>query len=395
MNYYDPEHNQFISPPPRRKKRRRGNGAPVFLCVLLSLIFGAAGGVASFAFLDRRAGDAPNAAAPSVVVNQAAPVELSTQNTADTSSTVQAVAAIAAPSVVEVSTESKTTHPFYGSYITDGAGSGVVFSSDGYIITNHHVIEGANTISVRLYNGETHPAQLIATDSQNDLAVIRIDADGLTPVTFARSSDIAVGQLAVAIGNPLGTLGGTVTEGVVSATDRELVIGGDIMNLLQTSAAINQGNSGGGLFNGQGQLIGIVNAKSSGSDIEGLGFAIPSDTVLSTVTELIERGYVTGRPILGVSVSEINGNTAFYRYRLSQGGVYVTGVLQGQPFEVWDRLDRIGDIPIGGETDIKQALSQYATGDVVPVLIERNGRATELEVTLQEKTSEYSQSDVV
>ncbi|HQB33018.1 MAG TPA: trypsin-like peptidase domain-containing protein, partial [Erysipelotrichaceae bacterium] len=161
--------------------------------------------------------------------------------------------------IVEVYTESTKFSAFYDEYIIEGAGSGVIYTSDGYIITNNHVIEGANTIMVVLTNGEKYNARLIASDLVSDIAVIKIDAQGLKAVTIGDSSQIKVGQICIAIGNPLGTLGGTVTDGIISALSREITIDGQKMNLLQTNTAISPGNSGGGLFDVAGNLIGIIN----------------------------------------------------------------------------------------------------------------------------------------
>ena len=183
--------------------------------------------------------------------------------------------------------------------MTEGAGSGVVYSEDGYILTNNHVIEGASTINVTMNDGKTYEASLVAADSQSDIAVLKIDATGLTPVSFGDSDALSVGDLAVVIGNPLGTLAGTATDGIVSGLEREITLDGKSMTLIQVSASVNPGNSGGGVFDQYGNLIGLVVAKSSGSDVEGLGFAIPSNTVKSVVESLISNGYVAGRPAAG------------------------------------------------------------------------------------------------
>jgi serine protease Do len=180
------------------------------------------------------------------------------------------VASLTSDSVVEITTETVTTDSWMQQYVTNGAGSGVIVTQDGYIVTNNHVIDGASKISVRLKNGTTYTASLIGSDSKTDVALLKIGATGLKPVVLGNSESLKVGDTAIAIGNPLGQLGGTVTEGIISALDRELVIKGKKMSLLQTDAAINPGNSGGGLFNNKGELIGIVVAKSSGSDVEAL-----------------------------------------------------------------------------------------------------------------------------
>jgi len=188
-------------------------------------------------------------------------------------------------SVVEITTEMNAGASYEETLVSKGAGSGVVISSDGYIVTNNHVIDGANEIFVRLSNGESYNAVLVGGDASTDLAVIKIEAKNLIAATYGNSSSLRTGELAVAIGNPLGRFGGTVTDGIISAVNREVTIDGEIMTLLQTNAAVNPGNSGGGLFNSYGELIGIIIAKTI--DGEGLGFAIPIDTVKRVIAVLI------------------------------------------------------------------------------------------------------------
>ena len=222
------------------------------------------------------------------------------------SSTIKSVVEQCANSVVEIQTESVTngSNPFQ-QYVSSGAGSGVILTQDGYIVTNHHVIEDANSITVRTRSGDEYNASLVGSDEQSDLAVLKIDATGLTPAVLGDSTTLEVGDLAIAIGNPLGELGGSVTSGIISALDREMTIDGQTMTLLQTDAAVNPGNSGGGLFNANGDLIGIVNAKSSGENVEGIGFAIPISTATDIIDELIANGEVTSRPTLGVSLYNV------------------------------------------------------------------------------------------
>ena len=198
--------------------------------------------------------------------------------------TIPQVVELVADTVVEITTTNIVTDRFYGQYVTSGAGSGVIIREDGYIVTNHHVIEDARSVTVRLTDGSEFSASYVGSDVANDIAVIKINATGLTPARGS-SSELTVGQDVIAIGNPLGTLGGTVTDGIISALDRKIKVDGYEMTLMQTNAAINPGNSGGGLFNMSGELIGIVNAKQSDTGIEGLGFAIP----ISVVNESLEK----------------------------------------------------------------------------------------------------------
>lgn len=227
-----------------------------------------------------------------VVVIQNIPGEtVHTLSSGGTRTVVDVVEQVA-DTVVEINcTVKKTQYDFFGRpYETTGtaAGSGVLFAANGYIITNHHVIEDATEIAVRLRDGTQLSATLIGSDSEGDIAVIKADKD-LPFASFGSSADLKVGQPVVVIGNPLGTLGGTVTDGIVSALDRELTVEGTKMKLLQTNASINSGNSGGGMFDMDGRLIGIVNAKSTGTNVEGLGFAIPSDTAQAIAVKLINE----------------------------------------------------------------------------------------------------------
>ena len=319
---FEPEHKEAqdsFTPPYSEwkdsEKPKKENKAKKFFTGFLSMILipGAVGfgaGVGAFTLMDK------NSEKVILQTTQSSTVSTSAGNTL-VGTTVSSVAAAVSDSVVEITTESVATSTFFSNYVTTGAGSGVVFTSDGYIVTNNHVIEDANTITVTLHNGEIYTAELIATDSKTDLAVIKIDASDLTPAILGDSDALVIGEDAIAIGNPLGELGGTVTNGIISALDREVTVDGQKMNLLQTNAAINPGNSGGGLFNAKGELIGIVSAKSSGEDIEGLGFAIPVNDVKEVVVQLIENGYVAGRPSLGVKVYDVTSLQMAMRLGLS------------------------------------------------------------------------------
>ncbi|MDR2687955.1 MAG: trypsin-like peptidase domain-containing protein [Oscillospiraceae bacterium] len=202
--------------------------------------------------------------------------------------TIPEIASKASGSVVEIYTESVTRGIFLRQYVVEGSGSGVIVSSDGRIVTCAHLIDGARKITVRLTNGTEYQAALVGKDSKNDLAVVKIEANGLKAATYGDSDKLVAGELAVVIGNPLGRLGGSVTEGIISALGRNIEMGGQSMTLLQTSAAVNPGNSGGGLFNRYGELVGVVSAKSSGVDVEGIGFAIPSNKVKSVAGTLTQ-----------------------------------------------------------------------------------------------------------
>lgn len=287
-------------------------------------------------------------------------------------------------SVVEIATETKQLDGRMGQYVSSGAGSGVITSEDGYIVTNNHVIDGASKITVRLKNGDVFPAELVGKDSRTDIAVIKVESENLNPAGFGDSESLSVGETVVAIGNPLGELGGTVTEGIISALDRDIVIDGESMNLLQTSAAVNPGNSGGGLFNEKGELIGVVNAKSSGSDIEGIGFAIPGNTAKEVVEQIIANGYVTGRPELGVSLIEVLDERTAMAYQVSDAGIYVKETTRQNGLETGDRIISIDGEKIESTADIKKIIDGHSVGDKVSIVVERNGKTEELSAELGE-----------
>ena len=300
---------------------------------------------------------------------------------------VQEIIAKNENSVVAISTESVATDTWLRQYVTKGAGSGVIYSEDGYIITNNHVIEDANTIRVTLHDGTTCDASLVASDEQTDLAVIKIDKTGLTPVTIGTMDSLSVGDLAVAIGNPLGTLSGTATEGIISALEREITLDGKTMTLIQTSASINPGNSGGGLFDQYGNLIGIVVAKSSGYDVEGLGFAIPCDKVGTVVKSLIENGYVEGRPAAGITIVDLTSPQLAMQYGVSITGVYIKEVTgenaKSAGLKSGDLIYYIDDVKVTDSSVLLKEIQSHEIGDVVEFTIVRDNDMKKIKVKLQ------------
>ena len=370
---------------PKKKGTFKKFATGLLSMILIPSAVGFGSGIAAYKLMDSHS--------DKVVLQTAQSQNITTGTSTDLVGTkVAEVASAVKDTVVEITTEYVATSSFFSNYVTTGAGSGVIFTNDGYIVTNNHVIEGSNAIEVTLNNGDVYAASLIATDSKTDLAVIKIETTGLTAAILGDSDALVVGEDAIAIGNPLGELGGTVTNGIISALDREVTVEGQKMNLLQTNAAINPGNSGGGLFNAKGELIGIVSAKSSGTDIEGLGFAIPVNDVKEVVVQLIEKGYVAGRPALGVSVIDINSIQLAMQYGVSQYGVYIAEVLEGSAAEKaglqsGDMFIAMNDIIIESYEDLSNALSAQAVGDTVIFQIKRNGRMIQVEATLQENTN--------
>ena len=303
--------------------------------------------------------------------------------------TVAEAAAKAAPSTVEIQTEitQQSYGMFGGTYTTNAAGSGVIISKDGYIVTNNHVIDGAQKITVKTSDGTEYDAKLVGTDAKSDIAVLKVDANGLTPATLGDSSKISVGDTAIAIGNPLGTLGGTVTDGIISATSRELVVNNESMKLIQTNATINSGNSGGGLFDGNGNLIGIVQSKdsgtsSSGATIEGIGFAIPVNDAMEVAEQLIKNGKVTDRATLGVYLQTLTTQQGNYT-----PGVYVTNVIDGSGaqaagLKAYDKIVGADGKEVSSYPDLSAILKTKKPGDTIDLTIDRDGNQIQVTVTL-------------
>ncbi|MEA5026595.1 MAG: trypsin-like peptidase domain-containing protein [Erysipelotrichaceae bacterium] len=290
---------------------------------------------------------------------------------------IKEVAALTADSVVEISTEAAAYSYYMQQYVTSGSGSGVILSADGYIITCYHVIEGATKVTVRLNDGTEYDATIIGSDTENDISILKIDATDLQPAVLGDSDTMSVGDTVVAIGNPLGELGGTVTSGILSALDREITIDSTTMNLLQTNAAVNPGNSGGALFNAYGELIGIVNAKSSGDDVEGLGFAIPINSIKDSIEELISQGYVSGKRALGISIVDVTDSQTAQQYNVTDYGVYITAIqdnslAESLGFEVGDRIVSINNIQVDSVSELQQLYSNCIAGETVTFKIMRS-----------------------
>lgn len=311
---------------------------------------------------------------------------------------VSEVAKKCADSVVEITIETQNTMYGYYTYSGTANGSGVIISADGYILTNNHVISGAKNISVALRNGTKYDATLVGKDSKTDIAIIKIDADNLTFASIGDSSKLIVGELAVAIGNPLGKLGGTVSDGIISALEREINLEGQTMNLIQTNAAINPGNSGGGLFNASGELVGIVVAKSSGYDIEGIGFAIPVNDVKVVIDDLLKHGYATNRPFLGVSLADTaytnNNNTIFSMFFQSTSyGALVDEVVKDSPadkcgIKKGDIIISLDNQLITNSASVSSKIATMEIGDKIQIGLIREEKTLSLEATLSEYKGE-------
>ena len=393
-------YNPAPAPAPKKKTRRgMSGGAVAVLCVctlLLSCASGFFGAYLATAHLDTAPpvteGNTGNTN-PSVIYQSASSPTSGMSADGGTSSYYN-VANLVKDTVVEITTEYVISNRFQ--YITSGAGSGVIITQDGYILTNNHVIvddnnEIADTITVRLTSGKEYVAKVIGTDSDSDIAVIKIDAgEELLPCAVTGNSDkLAVGEEVIAVGNPLGELGGTVTNGIISALDREVNVDGTLMNLLQTNAAINPGNSGGGLFNMAGELIGIVNAKSSGTGIEGLGFAIPINDAVNISEQLMTQGYVSGKPWLGITFYQASNFSQALYYNLPSLGIYVVEMQPGlndTVFQIRDRIIAMDGKEVSTISDISTLIKTYNVGDTITFSVYRNGRLIEVNATCYEYT---------
>ncbi len=278
--------------------------------------------------------------------------------------------------------------------LTNGAssGTGVVLTKNGYIVTNSHVVEDAQSIKIRLTDDRVLSAAVVGADSVSDLAVLYVQADDLSPAEFGDSANLRVGDAVAAIGDPLGVeFRGTMTDGIVSAINREVSVGNRTMTLIQTNAAMNSGNSGGPLLNCYGQVIGIntmkIGAFSDSAGVEGLAFAIPSTTVKEIVDQLISQGYVSGRPSLGIACENVP--EAYQRYYRLPAGVYVTGVEEGSAAQTaglsaGDILLSINGIRVSSVDDLNSALLSLNAGDTVSITIYRNQKQYSTILTLDQ-----------
>lgn len=403
VSYQNGEYMQAPEPPHRSQKRRKMRRLLIVACALVCVAFAAAFGGAMLARifdLDIVPELNPATSNPPTISNGAV-YDSNDQNYNFSTVTLQkndgsllvgskngsagenkkdlmTVAEEVKDSVVEIT----TTYESYRGTITAGAGSGVIIHADGIIVTNHHVIQGSDDIFVRLTNGNTYRAYLRGTNEDGDIAVIKITPqEPLTVAKLGCSDALRVGEEVIAIGNPLGELGGTVTNGIISALGREVLIDGVTMTLLQTNAAINSGNSGGGLFNMAGELIGVVNAKYSAAGVEGLGFAIPIDTAYQSISSLLSLGYIPGIPSVGVSVEERSVTVGFMK---SEIRLYVYDADNNTVLQKGDQILSIGGTAVSSASTFKQIIRQYKVGDTVEIVVLRDGNQQTLRVTLVE-----------
>lgn len=370
-----------------RKPRQRGAGKLIALCLVCAL----AGGCVYPAYQAVR-----HAGGTTLYVGERTATQLNTKSVnTEQEMTPAEIYAAYVDSTVGITVDIVGTNIFGQQVKTAAAGSGFVITEDGYILTNYHVVEEANDITVTFVDGKSYPAQLVGGEKSNDIAVIKIDAQGLKPVVIGSSSDMKVGEQVLTIGNPLGELTFTETAGIISAMDRTITMSdGRQINMIQTDCAINSGNSGGPLFNLHGEVIGIVSAKYSGSgysdsaSVEGLGFAIPVDDVADMVSSLVTEGYVTGKPFLGVGLNDVDASAQ--TYGVPAGAVITVAApeLSGAQagLKEGDIITQLNDTEVDSANALIAAVKEHEVGETVTFHVFRSGEKLEVKVKLEEST---------
>ena len=401
-----PQHRnaQYIPEPdaPKRKKRKPlGAGAIIavaLVCSLIGGILGAVGGV--LATREKASVPSGSGNTTDVLVGERENTVIDIHKI-DTSKIMTPAEVYASNVTSTVGITTSITTNFWGYQTTSAAsGSGFIISADGYIITNHHVIEDSNSITVSFYDGTTKEAKLVGYDASNDLAVLKVEAENLRPVILGDSDNLNVGDTVLAIGNPLGELTFSLTVGTLSALDREVTTSAGVtMNLMQTDCAINSGNSGGALFNLYGEVIGITNAKyssssSSEASIDNIGFAIPLNNVKKIVESLIEKGYIS-KPYIGVSVADVSEETQ--SYGLPQGAA-VRSVVEESPaakagLQANDIITAVDGNAITGSNDLVKTIGECEVGQVLKLTVYRKGVTIEMELTVGEQIQQGLQEE--
>lgn len=410
-----PPHYEYQAPqkPKKERKPSRGIGKKVLACVLALVVIAGSCGITAACVNEAwedRLEDRTDRLERDIRLLQQQLDTITRNGTGNSVSGTPAAADGLTPgqvyaqnvdSVVAISTTIQTT--MYGQS-AEGAssGSGFILTEDGYVVTNYHVVQGATSIEVVCHDGTSYPAELVGYDSTNDLAVLNVEATGLPAATVGSSSNLIIGDMVVAIGNPLGELTATQTVGYVSGINREITTDNTIISMIQTDAAINAGNSGGPLFNMYGEVIGITTAKysgttGSGASIEGIGFAIPIDDVMSSISDLIDYGYVTGA-YLGVTVQNTDANAASV-YGLPTGA-QVMEIVEGASadragLKVKDIIIQLGDTTVSNVTELTRALRSYKAGDTTTITVIRGGTEVTLDITLDEKPQDLNTQPAV
>ncbi|MEA4922337.1 MAG: trypsin-like peptidase domain-containing protein [Eubacteriaceae bacterium] len=311
------------------------------------------------------------------------------EDATDSSMTVQEITKKVQDSVVEIKTESSQQGGWVGQYVTEGAGSGVIIKSNGYILTNNHVISDASTISVTV-GKKSYKATVVGTDSENDIAVLKINAKNLTAATYGNSDQIDVGDMSVVIGNPLGELGGSVAAGIISAKNREVTLENQDMTLIQTDASVNPGNSGGGMFNDNGQLIGIVVAKSSSENTEGLGFAIPINVAAKSASNIMKgkssASTSSSKANSGMSYQDLTDSSDAQSAGVSETGIYIAEIYSSNAkqagFQSGDLVYKVDGKKISSFSTLKKIIQSHKAGDKIKYVVVRDNQTVSMTLTL-------------
>ncbi len=404
---FEPKNNTQPSAPENQPKHRFGLRKAVSAVLALALVVGSCG--LTYAAVNNKWEDKMQEATASISSMQQQLGALGNSGSVSATNVTYAVSPEGtqtprmvyennAKSVVAVSSTVRST--VYGQ-TREGtsSGSGFIISDDGYVVTNRHVVEGATDVTVTLSTGDEYTAKVIGSDSLNDVALLKVEATGLPAVKLGSSDKLAIGDMVCAIGNPLGSLTATLTVGYVSGKDRQVTTDNSTINMIQTDAAINSGNSGGPLFNMYGEVVGITSAKysgttSSGASIEGISFAIPIDDVMSIIDDLQEYGYVTGA-YLGVTVTDTDAAAA--KLYGMPTGAYVNSVEDGgaadragvQPKDI---IIGLGDTDISNRTELTRVLRRFKAGDTTTITVIRSGERMTMDITLDEKPRDTQSS---
>ena len=384
-----------LTPTPKRQGFFRRTWVKVTALVLACAVVGGAAGYGGASL----ANSGSNEAAIQESGRKPATVQIKTVNGL-TKMDPNEVYASTVNSTVSINCSATSTNVFGQTTQSASSGSGFIITQDGYVVTNHHVVAGASSIKVTLYNGDTYDAALIGSDSDYDVAVLKIDATGLQPVTLGKSSDVNVGDTVLAIGNPLGELTFSMSQGIVSCCDRAINVDGTPFNMIQVDASINPGNSGGPLMNLYGEVVGIVSAKYSSysnTAVEGLGFAIPIGDVQAIIKDIMENGQITDKPAFGITAGTMTRQMAA-QYQIDQtSGVFVYSVNKGGAGEkaglqMGDVITKVDGTDISSMEDLTAVKKNHRAGDTVTVTYYRGGESHTTQLTFDAKTAETVQT---
>ena len=386
---YAPDPNRVpVQPPVQPKKKGFFHRAAVKVTALI-LACAVAGGLAGWGGA-AIAGSGSNSGKTTIQQSDRQPVTVQVKKVdGQTKMDPATVYASVVNSAVSINCSATSTNIFGQQTQTASSGSGFIITEDGYVVTNYHVVSGASSVQVTLYNGDTYDATVIGGDSDYDVAVLKINADGLQPVTLGESADVNVGDTVLAIGNPLGELTFSMSQGIVSSCDRAINVDGTPFNMIQVDCSINPGNSGGPLVNLYGEVVGIVSAKYSSyssTTVEGLGFAIPISDVRSIITDIMENGAVTDKAYMAITAGTMNEQMAAQFNIDVTEGVFVYSVVEGGAGEkaglrLGDVITKMGDKTLTSRQDLSAAMKGYRAGDTVTLTVYRGGQYIEVELT--------------